>query len=228
MISYNGVYALSYLPTLAALSPRSAAIILSLIDQYGYLANWSLDGGTNEPLDQTQRDRVQADVDRTYSEVMLSTQLAIPMPYAGVMPLPPYLLEADGTTHLRSDYPALWDALHASLKTATDFTLPDMRGLVAMGASATYSNLTTGGEYDHTLTVSELASHSHTDTGHSHGESGAAPSVADFGTGAPVPSAVPSPSVTALGFASLTSTGSNTPHNNVQPYIALLWVFYAV
>jgi len=228
MNSYNGVYALEYLPTLAALSPRSAAIILSLIDQYGFVDNWSLDGGPNEPLDQTQKDQVQADVDRTYSEVMLSTQLAIPMPYAGVLPLPPYLLEADGSTHLRSDYPALWDALNAALKTATDFTLPDMRGLVTMGASATYVNLSTGGEYEHTLTVSELASHSHTDTGHSHGESGAAPSVADFGTGAPVPSAVPSPSITAVGFASLTSAGGDGAHNNIQPYIALTWVFYAV
>jgi len=228
MISYNGVYSLSYLPTLAALSPRSAAIILSVLDQYAFADNWSLNGNRDEPLSTGEYDQVLADVDRTYAEVMLSTQLAIPMPYIGTTPLPPYLLAADGSTHLRSDYPALWDALNAALKTVTDFTLPDMRGLVVMGANATYPSLSTGGAATHVLTVNELASHSHADTGHTHAESGAAPSAADFGTGVPVPSAIPAPSITGIGFASLANTGSNAPHNNLQPYMALQWVFYAV
>ena len=230
VLSYNGVYALSYDPIIAALSPRSAAIILSVLETYGTVNYWSLNGNTKEPLSQAQIDQLQSDTDRAYSEVMKPIDLAIPMPYAGKFPLEPYLLEADGATHLKIDYPALWEALNPSLKTSTDFTLPDMRGLVVMGASSTYPNLSTGGEYDHTLTEAELASHSHTDIGHAHSYFAGIVSAALEPVPVPVPVLAPNPipSLTGSASANLTNTGSDSPHNNIQPYISLTWVFYAV
>lgn len=230
MLSYNGVYDLQYLPIIAALSPRSAAIILAVIETYGTVNYWSLNGNRNEPLTQAQIDQLQSDTDRAYSEVMKPIDLAIPIPYAGKFPLEPYFLEADGSTHLKIDYPALWEALNPSFKTLTDFTLPDMRGLVVMGSSPTYPNLSTGGEYEHTLSEAELASHSHTDFGHSHSTGNSIVSAAAPPIPPPVPVLAPNliPASTGIASANLSNTGSDSPHNNIQPYIALTWVFYAV
>jgi microcystin-dependent protein len=97
----------------------------------------------------------------------------------------------------------------------------------AQGLSA-YALGDTGGEETHTLITSETPAHSHTDTGHSHSEIVAAPNVTTIGVGAPEPTAIPGVGVTGIGSASLTSTGGNGAHNNLQPFIALNYFIVAL
>ena len=143
-------------------------------------------------------------------------------------------LPADGASYLRSDYPDLFGVIGTTYGTtdSTHFNVPDLQSRVNLGAGtgpglSTYALGATGGEESHVLTTSELASHSHSDAGHSHTEGSASPTVGAAITGVPIPSAVPIPSITGTGFASISSAGSDAPHNNIQPYIALNYFIVA-
>jgi len=137
-------------------------------------------------------------------------------------------LPCDGASYLRSDYSDLF-AVIGTVYGAVDgshFSVPDLQGRVPVGAGSgsglsTYALGQVGGEEDHVLTTGELASHNHSDSGHAHTESAASPTVGAAITGVPIPSSVPVPSVTGTGFASITNSGNDDPHNNIQPYLAL-------
>lgn len=146
-------------------------------------------------------------------------------PYASV-DLPGHSLACDGATYLRVDYPALYAALDpAFIVDADHFVTPDLRSRVPVGVDPTgtppFNVGDIGGEVSHVLTVAELANHSHIDSGHSHSESSTIPTAITIGPGAPAPSAVGAPGVTGSGSASIQPAGSDNPHNNLQPYIAL-------
>jgi len=146
----------------------------------------------------------------------------------------PNWLSCDGASLLRADYPDLFTVIGTTFGAVdgTHFSLPDLQGRAPIG-DGTGSGLTpralgdSFGEEDHVLTVSELAAHSHTDTGHTHTEGNTAPTAITIGPGAPAPSAVPSVGITGSGSASLTNTGSDSPHNNMQPSLALHYFIVA-
>jgi microcystin-dependent protein len=128
------------------------------------------------------------------------------IPYAGSTLPDPNWLFCDGASLLRADYPDLF-AVVGTAYGAVDgshFNLPDMRGRTALG-SGTGSGLSTRvlgdsfGEEAHTLTIAELAAHTHTDSGHTHVEGTAAPAVGAAIVGVPIPSAVPAAGVTGSG-----------------------------
>lgn len=149
------------------------------------------------------------------------------IPYASVS-RPGHTLECDGATYLRVDYPALYAALDpAFIIDADHFFVPDMRGRVPVGVDPTGTPVfnigDTGGEANHVLTVAELANHTHSDSGHSHSEGTTVPTAITIGPGAPAPSAIGTVGVTGVGSAAITSTGSDSAHNNLQPYLALRW-----
>lgn len=144
-------------------------------------------------------------------------------------------LPCDGSSLLRADYPDLFAVIGVTYGSvdSSHFNVPDLRGRVVLGVGtgAGLSTYTLGqslGEETHTLSVGELANHSHSDTGHSHAEGTAAPAVGAAITGVPVPSAVPSIGVTGTGNASITATGADAPHNNIQPSIALNYYIVAL
>lgn len=144
-------------------------------------------------------------------------------------------LPADGASYLRSDYPDLFAVIGTTYGSAdgSHFNVPDLRGRVNVGAGtgpglSTYGIGDTGGEETHVLSTAELAAHSHSDAGHAHSEVTAVPTVGAAITGVPVPSAVPGVGVTGVGNASISSTGSDSPHNNLQPYIALNYFIVAL
>ncbi len=144
-------------------------------------------------------------------------------------------LVCDGASLLRTDYPDLFDVIGSTYGAVdgTHFNVPDLRGRSASGAGSGVglSAVAVGdmyGEEEHQLTVAELASHTHTDTGHTHTEGNAAPAVGAAIVGVPVPSAIPSIGVTGIGNASITSEGADTPHNTIGPRLGILYLIVAL
>jgi len=144
-------------------------------------------------------------------------------------------LACDGTSLLRGDYPDLFAVIGTTYGSAdgSHFSLPDLRGRVGINLGtgpslSTYSLGDAGGEESHTLTSSEAPTHSHSDTGHTHVEGIAAPSIGAAIVGVPVPSAIPAVGATGLGFANISSAGGNGSHNNIQPYLALNYLIVAL
>lgn len=89
-------------------------------------------------------------------------------------------LICDGSSKLRTDYPALFAVIGTTYGSVdgTHFTLPDLRNKVAVGSGSTYSRGQTGGAATVTLTTTTMPSHSHSLSGtassagsHSHGGS---------------------------------------------------------
>lgn len=149
-------------------------------------------------------------------------------PYMTAAP-PTGTLICDGAAHARVDYPDLYAALDAAfIVDANFFVTPNLRDRAVIGAGDAGGGSTPhdvgeiGGEEAHTLTEGELATHSHTDAGHTH-------SYQSQGITTPVvaPGEVPValinlfPAITGVGFAAIQNTGSNLPHNNMQPFLAL-------
>jgi len=143
-------------------------------------------------------------------------------------------LLCNGSSLLRADYPELF-SLIGTIYGAADgshFNIPDLSGRTVVGVG-TGSGLTARalgdsyGEETHTLVTSEQASHAHTDTGHTHVEGIAVPSVGAALLGVPIPSAIPGVGVTGSGAAALTSSGGNGAHNNIQPSLALNYFIVA-
>lgn len=150
-------------------------------------------------------------------------QVGFIVPYAGSV-APDGALLCDGASYLRTDYAALFAIIGTAFGAtdSTHFSVPDLRGRTAVG-NGSGPGLTPRsigvalGEETHTLTVSELAAHTHTDLGHVHAESVAAPSAIAIGPGVPAPSAIPAIGSTGSGFSNLANAGGDTGHNNIQP-----------
>ncbi len=130
---------------------------------------------------------------------------------------PSNMILCDGSTFLKSDYPELYAVLPAALIIDPNTgQLPDLRDSFLIGASASILEHSIGGESEHTLTVSELASHNHLydkPTFNIDVES----------IGIPDPLGVGNPPIPTL----TSSTGSGDAHNNMPPYYALKYAVIA-
>lgn len=143
------------------------------------------------------------------------------LPYA-TSSCPTFALPCDGTSYARVDYPELYAAIDTAFHLDADnFFVPDLRFAVPLGASGSHAVGEVGGEETHTLVTSEMPSHSHTDTGHTHTEITAVPAIGAALVGVPIPSAIPGVGVTGGGFASIANTGGDGAHNNLQPYVVI-------
>lgn len=139
-------------------------------------------------------------------------------------------LLCDGSSLLRANFPDLFAVIGTTYGASdvSHFNLPDMRGNVPIGQDgSTYVVGNTLGEVSHTLVTSEIPSHTHTDIGHVHTEITATPSIGAAITGVPIPSAIPGVGVTGSSNASLTNTGGDGSHNNIQPSLVLSYLIVA-
>jgi len=143
-------------------------------------------------------------------------------------------LPCDGASLLRADYPDLFAVVGTAYGSVdgTHFSLPDIAGRspVGSGSGAGLTPRAIGdsfGEENHTLSVAETPSHTHTDTGHTHIEGVATAFASLTGTPPPVPSAIPGVGVTGSGTASLTATGGDGGHNNLAPSLAITFLIVA-
>lgn len=181
-----------------------------------------------------------------------NTPAGILLPYAGSSAPAGYLI-CDGTAVSRTTYATLFGVVgtvYGAGDGSTTFNLPNMQGRTPMGVG-TYTDPVSGsvsrtlgqsvGAAAHVLTIAELAAHNHGGGAHEHlqyadAEVNAAPitagdypaRAANFGgndfnyqTGK---TATPATLGRTSAVAPITSQGSGTAHNNMQPSLGLNYI----
>jgi len=143
-------------------------------------------------------------------------------------------LVCNGATVSQATYAALYALIghtYGADPGGGNFILPNLKGKVVVGLNASETEFDamaeTGGEKTHVLTEAELAQHTHIQNAHTHGFTDATgtggtayPTIAAHGD------AVGYNPTSAIANATPTNqnTGSNTAHNNLQPYITLQYI----
>lgn len=144
------------------------------------------------------------------------------MAYSGAAAPAGWLL-MDGSAVSRDTYARLFSIFGTTYGAgdgATTFNLPDARGRALVGYDATQPEFDdigeVGGEKTHTLSESEMPSHTHTvDIGHN--EYGVADWDLDYaGAGGRA--------FQTSGSRTSAATGDGVPHNNLQPYLVLQYI----
>jgi microcystin-dependent protein len=147
--------------------------------------------------------------------------------FAGSTP-PPGWMAADGTAINRTTYAALYALTgvgYGAGDGSTTFNLPDLGAKFPIGAKGAAPTLaSTGGAATVTLTTAQIPAHDHGASGsHNHTALGSASVTVASGAGA-----TPSNSTTAntggTGSHQHTSVGSGAAHENLPPYLAILYI----
>lgn len=135
----------------------------------------------------------------------------------------------DGSAKNQNDYPKLFaylqhnmdslagpDGPNGSLTPSSQFRVPDGRDLFLLGSGTSQAAMTTGGERTHTLGVSELPSHAHTQSQYYYNQ------VA--GGGSNLLGLTRNDSLVKTGLTTavqgVDAAGGNGAHNNMPPYLA--------
>jgi microcystin-dependent protein len=130
--------------------------------------------------------------------------------------LPSGWLALDGQTYDGDDYPELIAVLPSGWVSGNSFTLPDAAGHSLVGdGNAGFGNFSigdSGGSHQHVLTTAEMPAHTHSYT---------APVVATDILGE-----IPAPAVNAEIPAVTGSAGGGQAHNNMPPYLVIVWAIY--
>lgn len=196
--------------------PRFTAAINELISRLGFEDIWEQsDGG----LETWQAAALGAQMYDDYNRSYCMIGVIVP---SAIGTLPDHMLDCDGSSYARADYPDLYSVLDATyIIDADTFRVPDLRGRAAIG-TGTGDDLTaralddTGGEETHVLTEGEMPAHSHTIHGYGLTARVGALDTYDF--------MVRDVTLTNLNTD---NTGGDDPHNNMQPFIALRYVIIA-
>jgi microcystin-dependent protein len=150
------------------------------------------------------------------SVVATTVPAGVIVPYAGASAPTNWLL-CDGSAVSRSTYSVLFAVTSTQFGVGngtTTFNLPDLRGRVPVGIDTGQSEFNvrgeTGGAKTHTLTTSEMPSHSHT--------------ITTFGNAAAVEGGFFVEGLVNAGTRGTNNTGGGAAHNNLQPYIALQYI----
>jgi microcystin-dependent protein len=98
------------------------------------------------------------------------------------------------------------------------FALPDLRGRVAIGVSATHAHGQAGGEETHTLSVDEMPAHTH--VAHANTANGNA-NTPQANVWASNPNAYRSAGAAHMDPNAIASAGGGHAHNTMQPFLAL-------
>lgn len=193
------------------LSGISVTVLFSALNAAGRISDW---WAGDLPLNSTQIDELQAWLALAYKELMVSRIGEIIASASAIVPAG--CLFCDGSTYERVDYPDLYAAIAPAFIVDSDsFKTPDLRGNFIFGAGSSSSIGNSGGEANHTLTVGEIPSHSHT-----------IPLTAT--TLAVEPGEVTVQTPVPLLSANTGDTGGGGSHNNLPPFLELMYYIVAV
>lgn len=202
----------------------SISALLSILAQAMPLYFWT---NNQFPLDQAQIDDLEHKLAAAGGHLMQPLVGLIMTVCTG--DLPEGTLLCDGSTHLRADYPNLYDAIDPGLRIdANSFITPDLRDRFVLGAGPDHAAYTSGGSATVTQTVDQMPSHFHTTQPHAHAESAAAPSTVTIGLEVPVPAAIPAASTTGPATVIVDATGGGQPMDIMPPFYALKYVVIAL
>ncbi len=188
------------LPVDSALLPHVGETLGNLADMW----RWEEVGDDIDTITQ----EIQRSVEYWYSNMLIG------MVSTFAVALPSGWLLLDGSTHDKADYPELWELLDASMKTANDFTLPDMVDAFTQGTDTIGGVGVTGGENGTNLTVGQLPAHT-------HNYIPSPISVTPGGAGPPLPSSAPGAPIAT------TPTGSGDAIENRPSFVAFQYAIFA-
>ena len=195
------------------LSAASAALCLSAIGLLNNRKNWSDDG---DDLTDTQWDEIESIIALANREIMTSLVGAI-LPHAMSTVSAFKMLDCDGSTYNKSDYPLLYAAIDpVFIISGSQFAVPDMRDRVPVGSGSSYTLDDSGGVNSVTLTTNEIPTHSHQYFQPTFG-------IDIESVGVPDPTGVGNPPVPTQ----TTSVGGGSAHENRQPYRAVKFAIIA-
>lgn len=197
-LATSGAYA-----TLASLDNETASVLLSGITMLQKRWVWE---SPQQPISDVDWNNLLNIIARAINQLMGSA-IGVIQPFLTDGTLPDNVLQVDGSTYNRVDYPFLWDVLPASMKDATTFTLPDLTDSYLVGGSVAGGAV---GSNQHTLSTTEMPAHTHsyTQTSAIPTAAGIEPTFADLTT--------QFPSVTG-------SAGGGLPHNNQPQSLIIIW-----
>lgn len=199
--------------------------IMNALDQMTYDFNWTENGDVGISF------AVEAAEQMLQSYIFMDFN-PIPVglihPYASSVVPDGYLL-CDGGLYATVDFPELFSVVGYSFGgSGANFAVPNLVDRTVIGSSGTFAFGDSGGEITHTLDVSEIPSHSHADSGHTHSIPLVTSLPAQAGVGFAGDVTVPVvTSNTGIGFANIGNTGGDGAHNNMQPYMTLTYLIYA-
>ncbi len=101
-----------------------------------------------------------------------------------------------------------------------NFGLPDLRGRVPIHVGTGYSLGQRAGEQSHTLTLSEVPTHTHVANGASNPATSNTPSASTV-LGAVANTYGPSGNLATMAASEITATGGSQAHLNMQPFLVI-------
>jgi microcystin-dependent protein len=101
-----------------------------------------------------------------------------------------------------------------------NFALPDLRGRTPIHVGSGHTLGERGGEQAHTLSISELPTHTHVAQASSQPGNGAVPTGTVLGSPLNLSYTAPS-SLTSMNPSSIANTGGSQAHLNMQPFLTL-------
>jgi microcystin-dependent protein len=171
------------------------------------------------------------------SEKMLEAMLFMgfnPIPIGLIHPfasatIPDGYLLCDGGSYATADFPELFTVVGYSFGgSGADFNVPNLIDRTVVGSSGVFAFGDVGGTTEETLDVSQIPSHTHADSGHSHTIPLVTSAPAQAGVGFAGDVTVPIlTNNTGTSSANNQNTGGDGAHNNMQPYMSLTYMIYA-
>jgi len=167
-----------------------------------------------DTVDDDQWVEIQEMISDAEGDLMISFGIGSIIPSVADLDATYSLLRMDGQTVSQDDYPDLFEVVPTGWISGTDITLPDMDATSLHGDYSNAGDIL--GENTITLDVSEMPSHNHTQSPHTHIYN--SPIVTPTGAGPIVGAAsvvIPTPLATGLATPAIQSTGGDNPHDNV-------------
>ena len=108
----------------------------------------------------------------------------------------------------------------------TTFALPDLRGRVPLHKGSQFNQGAAGGEQAHTLTISEMPTHTHFAQANNAGAIESDPAGHFWSNGGDNVffSGVNAPNLAAMQTGTVLNTGGSQAHNNMSPYLVLNFI----